>query len=677
MSNTKPQPNKLANESSLYLRQHAQNPVDWHPWGEEALEKAKTENKPLLISIGYSACHWCHVMEHESFNDSKVAEFMNRNFVNIKIDREERPDLDQLYMEAVQLLHGQGGWPLNCFALPDGRPFWGATYFKKDQWMDVLDQITVLYQSEPDTLTKQAENISAGIGKMNLIIAPVKDDLLSKYNPENIFTNIVGSFDAEHGGFKGAPKFPMPSVYRFLLHYYHVSKNITALEHVILTLEQMATGGIYDQVGGGFARYSTDKHWKVPHFEKMLYDNAQLITLYCEAFLVSKNEDFSKVAFETIQFLEREMGSASSGFASAIDADSPEGEGTFYTFTIAELDKLLGKDAPLLTDYWKAGKEGLWEEERNILLARTDKSPFLKEKGIDTDLFDQVLKKAKTYLLNYRKKRPRPTLDPKIITSWNAFMIEAYVNLYRISFDIQYLEKAKELATFVLQHLSDGKGRLYHVDVSKEKKSPAFLEDFSALIRALIILHSASLEGKWLIRAKIFTDEAIEQFYDAQNGLFFYTGSEHEDHFSRRQEIHDNVIPSSNSIMMECLLMLGQLFEEDKYLEIGRRAVTGMAENIMKHPSAFSNWARALLMYHYSYHTLAIAGKDADSHVPELLSYFLPQTLITGERSESRVPILKNRIKADETAIYVCSGKECYAPVYTANDALKFLNVNT
>lgn len=670
--NTSGKANKLIHESSLYLRQHDNNPVDWHTWGEEALLKAKAENKPLLISIGYSSCHWCHVMEHESFSDKEVAYFMNRNFVNIKIDREERPDLDQLYMEAVQLLHGHGGWPLNCFALPDGRPFWGATYFKKIQWLEVLDQIASLYNSEPHSLIEQAERISSGIEQMNLTIAPGSEIKPVNFDPAALYKKLADSFDHDLGGFSGALKFPMPSIYRFLLHYHHASKNSGALRHVVLTLNQMAAGGIYDQVGGGFARYSTDKYWKVPHFEKMLYNNAQLIVLYCEGYLVSKDENLRKIAIETIAFFEREMGSPQTGFSSSVDADSPQGEGSFYTFSIEELNELLGDDAQMLIDYWKAGKEGKWQGDKNILLATVDLDRFLANNHLTREKFNQKLQSARSILLEYRNKRPAPTIDLKIITSWNAMMVQAYVTLYRVSGNAKYLDSAKRLASFILDRLGDESGGLLHVD-EKSKTIPGFLDDYASTILALISLHSASLEEKWALMAAALAEFSITQFYNDDNGLFYYSGASNEKTFALRQEIHDNVIPASNSVMMESLFLLGQIFENEQYLNIAQRAVSGMAGFVLKHPSAFSNWARLLLMVRDPFYTFAITGNNANDHLTELLQDFSPQILITGETIESQLPILRNRFKRDETLIYVCSGKECYPPVKTPAEAMKFL----
>lgn len=666
-------PNRLIHESSLYLKQHAYNPVDWHPWGEEALAKAKSENKPLLISIGYSACHWCHVMEHESFSDAEVADFMNRHFINIKIDREERPDLDQLYMEAVQLLHGHGGWPLNCFALPDGRPFWGATYFQKSEWLQILDQIKTLYNSERETLTEQAERISSGIKQMNIRIEIQGSDEVRQLDTDGLFENVAAYFDTQLGGFIRTPKFPMPAVQRFLLQHYFVNQNKEALDQVVLTLNHMAAGGIYDQVGGGFARYSTDKYWKIPHFEKMLYDNAQLITVYAEAFMLTGQERFREIALETMQFLEREMGSPEHGFSAAIDADSAEGEGSFYAFTLEELRQLLGDADGLLIRYWKAGAQGLWEHNRNILMAPVDEQAFYRENGIEHKELKAKLTIAKSALLSYRNLRPRPAVDPKIITSWNAFVVKAYVNLYRISGESRYLEAGRSLAGFIIRQLVDNEGRLLHVSGGGNKKIPAFADDYSALILALISLHSATLEKEWLYKAKMLADEAIAQFYSEENGLFYFAGSQHEATFAKRQEIHDNVIPSANSMMMEGLFLLGHLFEHNTYLSIVRRAVQGMNPQINSQPTAFCNWARLLLMMKHPFYTLAIAGENAVSVQREFGSQFLPQTLITGTMHVSDLPLLRDRFKPGKTLTYVCAGSECYPPCENTSEAMNYL----
>lgn len=668
----KKKPNKLAGESSLYLRQHAYNPVEWYPWGDEAFSKARNENKLLLLSIGYSACHWCHVMEHESFSDEEVAAFMNRYFVCVKIDREERPDLDQLYMESVQLLHGHGGWPLNCFALPDGRPFWGGTYFTKTQWLGVLEQISSLYSNEPDTLRDQADRIYQGISQMNIKVNVSDEDEWNKLDFSELYSKLAASFDCDFGGLRGAPKFPMPSIYRFLLHYHHVYKNQQALDHVLLTLNQMASGGIYDQIGGGFARYSTDKHWKVPHFEKMLYDNAQLITLYCEVFLVSGNRRLLSTAVETMQFLEREMGSPGTGFAASIDADSPEGEGAFYTFTQAGLNDLLGDEAALFQEYFKVGKEGRWEGESNILLAPLDFQVFCHDHNVNPIEFRSRLQQARTILYNYRQKRPAPAVDTKVVTSWNSFVIIAYLSLYRATLESVYLENAEQLAKFITDNLVSNETGLLHIP-DKQKNLQGFLDDYAATILAFISLYGISFNEKWLWLAKSLAESAIDQFYDQSTGLFYYTGSNHEKAFARRQEIHDNVIPSSNSMMMECLLELGHYFEIESFLKISRNAVLGMAENILQHPSAFSNWARVLLMHTSSYYTVAITGKDASQKLLVFINKFLPQILIAGSETQSRLPFLANRFK-EETFIYVCVGKVCYAPLNDAESAIHLMH---
>jgi uncharacterized protein len=672
-NSSKAQANKLAQESSLYLRQHAYNPVEWHPWGDEALKKAKLENKPLLISIGYSACHWCHVMEHESFSNREVADYMNAHFVNIKIDREERPDLDQLYMEAVQLLHGHGGWPLNCFALPDGRPFWGATYFRKDQWMQVMQQISRLFETEPETLKEQASRLSEGINQMNFSFEPAGESNFSSLNPDKIFDKLTTSFDTTYGGFQGAPKFPMPSVYRFLLHYYFTNKKNEALDHVKLTLKSMAAGGIYDQVGGGFARYSTDKFWKVPHFEKMLYDNAQLITLYCETYMLSGEEVILDTAIETIEFLEREMGSPATGFSAAIDADSPEGEGAFYTFTPDELHELLKEDAPLLLNYWRAETDGVWEHGRSILMAPADKASFCEKNDISAKRLSAKLHDARKKLLAHRNTRPAPAIDPKILTSWNALLASAYVSLFRATAQKSYLTSAKKLIGYILENLCKDEHILLHQLPDQQRSINGFLDDYSAVIQALTTLYSASQEEQWLRKAVVFSDSAITQFYNEQSGLFFYTGSLNEKSFARKQEIHDNVIPSSNSMMMENLYVLGLITTNSRFTEIATRAVQGMTENLLKHPSAFSNWARLSLMFKYPCYTIAISGRDRESMISKLRHTFLPQAVLVIKSPVSPRAATGETCASEEILIQLCTGSECLPPFRSLDDALDFL----
>ncbi len=423
--------NALIHESSPYLLQHAHNPVEWHPWSESTLAKARSHGKMLLISIGYSACHWCHVMERESFEDEEVAGIMNKHFICIKVDREERPDVDQVYMNAVQLITGSGGWPLNCFALPDGRPFFGGTYFRKNQWVQLLENIAMLYKSRRHDLEEQADSLTKGVKSGDIIKAGTETGTVSKSDLESAVSRMEKQFDYQEGGLGGAPKFPMPVVQLFLLRYFYFARDENISAFIRLTLQKMAYGGIYDQIGGGFARYSTDVHWKVPHFEKMLYDNAQLVTLYAEAWQVFGDNLFKEVVEDTLKFVMRELTSPDNAFYSSIDADSEGMEGKFYTWGIAEINQILGNQAELIRKYYHIGGKGLWESRQNILLRTQSLEEFAKDQGLQPSAFKTILKPARTKLLKARMNRIRPGLDNKILTSWNALMMKGFIDAYQ------------------------------------------------------------------------------------------------------------------------------------------------------------------------------------------------------------------------------------------------------
>ena len=424
--------NQLIHETSPYLLQHAHNPVNWYPWGKEALDKAQKENKLIIVSIGYAACHWCHVMEHESFENEEVAKYMNDNFVAIKVDREERPDIDQVYMNAVQLLTGSGGWPLNCIALPDGRPIYGGTYFPKIQWINMLTQVSDFVKQNPDKAEQQAKSLTQGVQSSEMIYLNTEEAKFTTDDLNSIFTTWKSNIDFKNGGYNRAPKFPLPAGYQFLLHYNYITEDADALKAVTTTLNKMADGGIYDQIGGGFSRYSTDAYWKVPHFEKMLYDNAQLVSLYSSAYQKTKDPKYKIIVTETLDFIQRELTSKEGGFYSSLDADSEGEEGKFYVWTKSELQKALGNKADLIIDYYNVTEKGNWENSQNILFkSATDKKIADKYNITERELTKRVLE-AKKILLKERKKRIRPGLDDKILTSWNALMLKAYIDAYRV-----------------------------------------------------------------------------------------------------------------------------------------------------------------------------------------------------------------------------------------------------
>ena len=421
--------NKLANETSPYLLQHANNPVNWYPWGNEALEKARAENKLIIISIGYAACHWCHVMEHESFEDTSVAQLMNDSYISIKVDREERPDIDQIYMDAAYLLTGRGGWPLNVIALPDGRPVYAGTYFRKNDWTKILLYFKDLYQKEPDTFDQEAGKLTNAMKEMKVPGIDDKSSSFTKNEIEDSFRKIISIIDFSLGGTNGAPKFPMPNIHQFLLTYYFHTEDQKAIEAVKITLDNMANGGIYDHIGGGFARYSTDETWKVPHFEKMLYDNGQLVSLFSNAYKITGDETYKKVVYETLEFIKRELTDESGGFYSSLDADSEGEEGKYYVWDKKEIDNLLGNSSELFCDYYSVSSIGNWEGN-NILFINQKREDLLKKYQISEEVFNKTISSSKKILFDVRNKRVKPGLDDKILTSWNALMLRGYVDAY-------------------------------------------------------------------------------------------------------------------------------------------------------------------------------------------------------------------------------------------------------
>ncbi len=671
--------NRLKNQSSPYLLQHAENPVDWYPWGDEALVKARTENKLILVSIGYSACHWCHVMEHESFEDSEVAEIMNRHFVCIKIDREVRPDIDQIYMSAVQLMTGSGGWPLNCFCLPDQRPIYGGTYFRKNDWKSLLQNLADFWREKPDEAVAYAVRLTEGVNQTEQLV-PVKEEIaFTRKDLENIFIPWKRTFDLVDGGYNRAPKFPLPNNWQFMLRYAHLMKDDAAHAAVRVTLQKMAFGGIYDQIGGGFARYSVDGKWHVPHFEKMLYDNAQLVSLYSEAYQYTPDPIYREVVYESLNFAERELTSAENGFYSALDADSEGVEGKFYTFTKEEIKAILNKDEDLFCIYYQITDEGNWEEERtNILMRNMEDSELASQLGISEKELTDKISEAKKILLAARAGRIRPGLDNKILASWNGMMLKAYTDAYRVFGEPEFLEKAKLNAAFIQNKLMSGNEirRVYSSDNSPDEWSGAFLDDYAFVIDGLIGLYEASFEEGYLYKAKQLADYTISDFYDTKSGMFFYTPNTGEQLIARKQEIMDNVIPSSNSVMANNLYKLGHLFDQQNYLEISLSMLRNVHPPIKSYGSAYSNWAILLLNDVFGLYEIAITGTEAEEKRKEIEKYYIPNKILLGGTSGT-LPLLTDRLTA-ETKIYVCRNKTCLLPVKEVVEAIKQIdNPNT
>jgi uncharacterized protein YyaL (SSP411 family) len=654
--------NLLINQSSPYLLQHAHNPVNWYPWGKEALDKAKSENKLIIISIGYAACHWCHVMEHESFEDLEVAKYMNDNFIAIKIDREERPDIDQVYMNAVQILTGSGGWPLNVIALPDGRPIYGGTYFPKSEWISMLSQVSKFAKENPKKAELQAKSLTEGVKSSELIYA-IPENLSFKIEDLNtVFNNWKKEIDYKNGGQNRAPKFPLPVGYQFLLHYNYLTKNKDALNAVTVTLNKMADGGIYDQVGGGFARYSTDVLWKVPHFEKMIYDNSQLVSLYSSAYQKTKNPYYKTIVYETLNFIERDLTSIEGAFYSSLDADSEGEEGIFYVWNKIELQKLLGKDFDLISDYFNITNGGNWKKKNNILYkTKSDKSIAKKYKITEKELLLTVLD-AKKILLNERNKRIHPALDDKILTAWNSLMLKGYVDAYRIFDDDVFLNVALKNAEFILKKIKKKDSRLDRKYKNGKSSINGFLDDYAFTIDAFIGLYQATFNEKWLLEAQQLTDYSITHFYDSKSGMFFYTSDLDPSLIARKMEISDSVIPSSNSQMAKNLFILGQYFYNDDYIKKSKQMLTNVKEDALISKAYYANWDILMAWFASEPYEIAIVGNDYLKKRKEFDTYYLPNVFLSGGKKEGTLTLLENKYIEGQTTIYACQNKMCKLP---------------
>ncbi|WP_316810799.1 thioredoxin domain-containing protein [Pedobacter heparinus] len=667
------EPNSLIHASSPYLLQHAYNPVNWYEWGAAALEKAKAENKLILVSIGYSACHWCHVMERESFENHEVAEVMNRNFVCIKVDREERPDIDQIYMLAIQLMTGSGGWPLNCICLPDQRPIYGGTYFRKADWINVLESVAGMWAKEPGKARAYADRLTEGIHNAEKIIPNIKVDDYTKANLTAITDPWKRHFDITEGGYNRAPKFPLPNNWQFMLRYSHLMKDDATHVSALLTLEKMAMGGIYDHVGGGFARYSVDGNWHVPHFEKMLYDNGQLISLYAEAYQYSRSLLFKEVTEESIQWLEREMMSPEGLFYSALDADSEGVEGKFYVWDKAEFDALLGDDAHLLADYFNITADGNWEEEQtNILLRKFTEEDYAEVKGVSVVELLKKIKAAKARLLQERSKRIRPGLDDKCLTAWNAMAIKGLAESAGIFNQAHYYEMGRNAASFILSTLKMTDGGLYRNYKNNKASIPGFLDDYAFFIEALIALYQSDFEEHWLQEARRLTAYVLENFADSDSPMLFYTSATGEPLIARKHEIMDNVVPASNSVMAQNLHKLGLFFDEDTYILKAESMLAAVHSQIKTYGSAYSNWAIQLLNEVFGLNEIALTGKTVDKIKMELNTHYIPNKITLGG-TKSGLPLLKDK-QSIETKIYICRNKVCQLPVATVDEALKLIN---
>ncbi len=657
--------NRLAKSTSPYLLQHAHNPVDWFEWGKEALDKAVHEDKPILVSIGYSSCHWCHVMEHESFENEDIAQIMNEYFVCIKVDREERPDIDHIYMEAVQAMRQSGGWPLNVFLTPQQKPFFGGTYFPPKNWAQLLLQIHKTFEQKRAEIDESAEDLRNHLQTTDLNRFAKGDDVVSTQESLDRMFNILETrFDKTWGGIEKAPKFVMPSIWHFVLRYYAITKNQNALHMVTHTLKHMAYGGLYDQLAGGFSRYSVDAEWFAPHFEKMLYDNAQLLSLYSEAYMVTKDNVFKNVVYETTDWLKNEMTHPGGGFYSALDADSEGVEGKFYTWTEEELKTILGDQAEHITKYYHTSLEGNWEHGRNIL-----------KRGHESELrlAHENLKELKKKLLSVRKKRIRPGLDDKILTGWNAMTIQGLIDAYKAFGDEQFLKLALENISFIENFLIVN-GRVSRAFKNKPSETEAFLEDYAYLIQAYTSLYQVTFNEGWLHKAHIWCNYVYEHFYDREDGFFHFSSLSAEQLIAKKKEIFDNVIPASNSVMARNLHSLGLLLDKEEWKDQSIKMTSKLAGLIESEPGYMSHWGILLSEIIHGMSEVVISGEDALNFRHEMHEHFLPFTIFLGTRDKSELSLLKDRdAKPNQTLIYVCQNKTCKLPVNSIESALEQL----
>lgn len=671
---TKEFTNHLAGETSPYLLQHAGNPVDWYPWSRKAIEKAKQENKLLIISIGYASCHWCHVMEHECFEDTAVASIMNDHFVSIKVDREERPDVDHVYMDAIQLIEGRGGWPLNVIALPDGSPVYAVTYLPKLNWMKLLSYFAEHYRTDPAQLVEQAQNIKEGLQSMIPSTKFKEPDTLNKDILDTLYNNWRPKMDRKEGGRVGAPKFPMPVQYDFLLYYAYLQENKDAEEFALFSLDKMSNGGIYDQIGGGFSRYSVDDKWLVPHFEKMLYDNALLLQVFAKAYRKTNNPRYKEILQQTIAFLNRELKSDEGFYYSSLDADSEGEEGKYYVWTYEEINSLFGNNSTLIHDFYNISEAGNWEQRKNILHRTRSPKTFAEWDGIKLSEFNEFLESANKKLLNFRSKRVSPNVDDKVVSAWNAMMISALTEAYLSLGDSSYLLDAKNTADLLLVKCITPEFRINRNYKNGKSNINGFLDDYAFTIKAFLDLYESTFEVKYLFVARNMMDYTIRQFYDNKSGNFFYTANIDRALVVRKIEVEDNVIPSSNSMMSINLRRLGLILNQPSYLKKSDQLVANHMEEAILYGPFYSNWAISLTDYIEEPFQIAILGDSCLDWMKSIKREYIPNAVVVGSKKSSNTGILKGKYASGVTRAFVCKDKTCSTPLSSVEDVLNYIS---
>ena len=669
--------NRLINESSPYLLQHAHNPVNWYAWGEEALKRAKSEGKVILVSIGYSACHWCHVMEKESFESESVAQLMNDSFINIKIDREERPDLDHIYMDAVQAISGAGGWPLNVFLTPDAKPFFGGTYFppvkafNRSSWTDVLLGISTAWKDRRNEIESQAENLTNHLKQSNDFSLNESnfslddgDPIFSKEQCDSMFDTIMKTADRHWGGFGKAPKFPQTFTIQFLLQYHYFTGNEQALQQALLSIDKMLAGGIYDHVGGGLARYSTDNEWLAPHFEKMLYDNALLINILCDAYQITADSRYEDAIHKTILFITTELLDKEGGFYAALDADSEGEEGKYYVWGKEEIKKLLGDDSGLFCEFYDISEKGNWEE-KNILRILHPIEDFIRDKKIQKDEFLQLINRCFRKLSEQRDARIKPALDDKIILGWNALMLRAVAKAGVVLQNESYRNLAVKNFEFLLSRFKDIKENvgLKHTYKKGVANYPAFLDDYAYLIAASIQLYKTTLNDAYIQSAYVYCDYVIKNFSDEGELFFYFTNWNQKDVIVRKKEIYDGAIPSGNAIMAENLFQLASICDKADWRVRAMKMLEELLPSILKYPGSFGIWASLLLHQRAGIIEIAVIGTDHVAVTSNLLLNFIPNLIVMSSATENmKYPLLANKPEVKPVLIYLCRNYTCSLP---------------
>jgi hypothetical protein len=670
--NSDRKPNKLINSASPYLLQHAYNPVDWNPWSTEAFERAEAEDKPVIVSIGYSACHWCHVMERESFEDPETARIMNENFICIKVDREERPDIDAIYMDAVHALGMRGGWPLNVFITPAQKPFFGGTYFPPQHWKKILNTLSTAWKNEKEKIIESSEAITEAISSQEHEHLQDSGGITPQIkNVETMTGSLKPFFDNDKGGMSGSPKFPMPSIWHFLLRAGSALKDDGIIRQVEVTLDAMARGGIYDQMGGGFSRYSVDDRWFAPHFEKMLYDNGQMLSLYADAWRVYRKEEYKQIACGTYDFLIRELLSPEGAFYSALDADSDGIEGRYYVWSFQEIKKAAGDDADIFTGYYNVSESGNWEHGQNILHRSRSLSEAAEKSGLSEDEFTARINKIKQRLFDLRSERTRPGLDDKILAGWNGLVLKGLCDAYTAFGDRSFLESAVMNAGFIKEKMIHD-GTLYRSYKDGKFYTPGCLEDYALVIQGFISLYQADFDEIWLYEADRLCRRVLENFSDNGQSLLFFTDSGSDRLIARKKEIYDNVIPSSNSVMAMNIYLLGKILSEDIYLDAAGKMLGSVAGVLNANLQHMSNWANLYLFKTRPTAEIAICGPEFKLFKSELEALWIPNKVTTGSAGLSSIPLLLNRLPDNgSTKIYVCFDKSCSLPADSVDDALE------